>query len=178
MALEWFLEAISADVIELKFLNATTCLELLMDKFHSIMKTEFFLTDEEFDLVYSSIKSKASEKLKEIGIREEIRQAIYSNLRGLNRRSYLDKAVMMLDMWRINYSDLKVPIKEIVRIRNQITHTGTPKTGSMDDVLEAYYAILVILVRVFLALLQYRNLHYDMIRKELIPFTEVCKMKN
>jgi hypothetical protein len=56
-ALEWYIESNLVDAIEFKVLNASTCLELLMDKFTSQTKSEGIVDKKIFRQFRKSLKS-------------------------------------------------------------------------------------------------------------------------
>lgn len=175
LALEWYLDSWSSSVLESKYLSATTCLELLMDKFHLAQNTAILLSDDDFNQFQPFVKSKAREKLHEMNIASEIRSGIYDKLgNGLNYRSFANKAKRLLDYWKIKYSDLNVTINEIVKIRNDITHRGHHVGGGEEEtIFRVYLGLITILSRIFLAMLNYKGEYYDFATQKLLKFEDM-----
>ena len=123
LALEWYLDSWSSSILESRFLSASTCLEMLMDKFHSNSKSEFILPKEIFYEFQKQIKDFVKKNSESFGFNAPTRGLIYENLgEGLNRRSFVNKAELLLAFWGIKYDDLGISLNDIVRIRNDITH--------------------------------------------------------
>ncbi len=175
LALEWYTEANIASVIESKFLSATTCLELLMDKYHTKESIEYLLPDPIFKEFMNRIKDDARSWLKENNVDKSTRAALYSALDGINRKQYVDKAKKLLDFWHVKYDDLNITFEEIVEIRNQITHRGVigPSKENGEKLIHAHYALMMILTRIFLAMLKYDNQYYDLVKSNWIKFSDV-----
>jgi len=176
LALEWYLDSWSASILESQFLNATTCLELLMDKFHSMNNSELIVSEEKFSDFQKNVKECVKEKAKSLGFEESTRALFYDKLgKGLNRRSYVDKARMLLEHWKIKFDDLNITIDDIVSIRNEITHRGQPSGDEESKRLfKIYKALITILTRIFLAMLNYEGDYWDFAREETIKFNTVC----
>jgi len=125
LALEWYLDSWSSSILESQFLSAATCLEMLMNKFHSDKNSENILPDEEFSEFQKEIKDCVKEKAISLGIESTNRGLFYDKLgKGLNRRTFVNKAELLLDFWGIKYDDLGVTLQDIVKVRNAITHRG------------------------------------------------------
>jgi hypothetical protein len=75
--LEWVIESVIPDISETKFLAATTCFEMLMDKFSLQNETEFILDYETFQKFYSVMREHASTELKARHIQATIRSELY-----------------------------------------------------------------------------------------------------
>ncbi len=175
LSLEWYLDSWSSSVLESQYLSATTCLELLMDKFHINNNTEFLLSDEDLKTFQEHVKEKAREKLHEMGIEKEIRKGMYDKFgKGLNRRSFISKLEMILEYWKIKYDDLNVTLDEIVTIRNDITHRGHHAGKEEEEnIFRVYSGLITILGRIFLAMLNYQGLHYDFVLGDWRQFKDV-----
>ena len=183
-ALEWYIESNLVDALEFKVLNASTCLELLMDKFNSEQKSEYILNSEFSDKFKDKLQICFSKELKGLGIEDkEIRKSIYANLGGINRRSYVDKAYNLLSYWGISYDDIDMGFEDTVRVRDQITHRGKYYSKNADirtefeDVLKAYKSLAMILPRIFLAMLNFEGQYLDTISGGWIQFKEVCNRR-
>gem|GEM_PF-1490873 len=176
-ALEWLVESNVTTLFETRFINATTCLEMLMDRFHSQNNTEFLLDEKTFKEFFCAIRKTASEFLKSRGVRQEIRNALYNSLRGSRRRSYKDKAIILLDHWGITYSDTGITIDDIKDIRNAITHTGRYHASNQEEfsnAIRVYHGIMTILIRIFLAMLDYHEYYHDPWQDRWIRFRDLC----
>ena len=178
LALEWYIESNSATVIELRFLMATTCFEMLMDRFHTQMGTEFVLNEKLFNKFYHDLRDFSSNWMKENTLPADVRASIYRSLKGINRRQYVEKAQMLLDHWGITHSDTGITLEDIVKIRNNITHRGRHDSGndreSFDEIVNAYEGLFAILTRVFLSMLGYEGQYYDTTKGDWIDFASVC----
>lgn len=180
IALEWYLDSWSSSVLESQYLSATTCLELLMDKFHTQNNTEFLLTDDVFKEFQESVKNVSRGIMRSIGIEKEIRASMYDKFgKGLNRRSFINKAKMLLENWKIKYDDLNVTLEEIVDIRNDITHRGQHAEEEEEkNIFRVYSGLITILARIFLAMLNYSGEYYDFATGKWINFKTVIVQDN
>ena len=174
LALEWFVGANGPQLLESKFLSATTCLELLMDRYSQEAGNEFLLDEGPFESLRDDLKAALKAWAGATELPADILSSLENKLLELNRRSYSQKAKKMLDFWTLRYDDLGVTIGDIVSIRNRITHTGDAKTsGSYDPLLRAYNAVMTMLARVLLAILDYDDQYFDWVRKEFVNFADV-----
>lgn len=176
-ALEWLIESNSSNLYETRFLNASTCLEILMDRFHSQNHTEFLFNNDAFEEFYQHIKRYSRKLLNAKGVNTTTRSAVYRSLRGVNRRSYLDKAGMLLEYWGISYSDTGIALEDIVRIRDEITHQGKYYMKMENDIsglTKVYNGLMTILTRVLLAMLGYNKQYQDPWIDKWIKFGDVC----
>lgn len=177
IALEWYVDSwTSGNVLESKYMSATTCLEMLMDKFHTQNNSEFLLNDSNFESILEKIKILLKEELTSIDVDGPNRAIFYNNLKGLNRRSYADKAIMLLDYWKIKNDDVGTTIQKIVSIRNKITHSGTyHEEGESDftEIKNAFIGLEVLLTRIFLAMLNYHGLYFDWVAGKNVDFDTV-----
>lgn len=97
LALEWYIESNAGEILETKFLNAATCLELLMDKFHKQRGTDMLFEDEiSFERFHCAMIDCARSLLKEMEFDGAKRKAVYNAMTGMKRRSFLDKCDMLL----------------------------------------------------------------------------------
>lgn len=176
-ALEWLIESIVSDIAETKFLTATTCFEMLMDKFHSQNGSEFLLDDITYKEYSSDLRKYASNILKSKGVDPTIRSSIYSTFSEMKRRSYVDKAKMLIDYWGISYDDTGITLDEIKNVRNDITHRGKyRKEGKigLTEIIKTYSGLMSILTRIFLAMLCYHKYYQDPWIGKWIEFNSVC----
>jgi len=94
-AIEWYLESLAADVVESKYIMAFVCLELLVDRFESAEGDEI-LDFNTFKELVNRLKTEAKSFLKEKEIDKDKRQAIYTNLRGINRYPFIEQLKKLL----------------------------------------------------------------------------------
>jgi hypothetical protein len=179
MALEWYIKSNSGGTLETRFLAATTCLELLMEKFHSQNSTDKLFEEGYFKNFYENMKAHATELLMQMGVDEKTMHAVFGSMKGMERRTFIDKLEMLLGNWDISYADLGVTLSEIRNVRNKITHEGryynnVENQSQVDYLFRVYNGLFNILTRLFLALLRYRGLYYDIPNSKWIDFGEVC----
>jgi hypothetical protein len=110
--------------IETKFLTATTCLEMLMDKAYSQNEGDKLLDDKAFDFFYRKMKDHAKGVLTWMKIDESTQAPVLRSMKGMQRRSFVDKFGMMQKDWGISYRDTGVTLEEIRDVRNKIIHQG------------------------------------------------------
>lgn len=180
-ALEWYIESNLVDTIEFKVLNASTCLEMLMDKFTSQQRSEYIMDEETFDQFRNKLQRQAKKILKVLEKGESTRDSIYKNLGGINRRSYVNKARDLLDYWGVSYDDTELGFEEIVKVRDDVTHRGKYYSKESDfeyeNIFKAYKSLALILPRIFLAMLKYDGQYYESITDRWIPFNDVCRKR-
>ncbi|MDE1852218.1 MAG: hypothetical protein KGI38_00540 [Thaumarchaeota archaeon] len=174
LALEWFIAANAPQLLESKFLSATTCLELLMDRYSREAGNESLLSRDDFRLLKTELQAKLRGWARRIGLNDKTLVSLEAKLGELNRRSYAEKAEQMLAFWNLRHDDLGVTIGQIVAIRNKITHTGDAiVSGSHDQLLRTYNAIMTIIARVLLAMLDYQDQYYDWVKGAFVNFADV-----
>jgi hypothetical protein len=181
MALEWYIQSNSGFLLETKFLAATTCLEMLTDKFHSQNETDKLLDDKSFNKFYKQMKRHAKEHLTQMGMDTVTQAALCNSMLGIQRRSFVDKITMLLEFWGISYSDTGVTLKEIKDVRNRITHQGKyvekPSSESVEYLWKVYNGLFNILTRILLAMLKFDAEYFDAPNSKRIRFRDVCKAK-
>lgn len=104
---------------------------------------------------------------------------IYGSMKGMERRTFLEKFEMLLNNWGITYSDLGITLSEIKNVRNKITHEGryydkVENQSQVDYLFKVYNGLFNILTRLFLAILNYDGMYYDIPNSRWIKFEEVC----
>jgi len=98
LALEWYLDSWSSSILESQFLSASTCLEMLMDNFHSINHSEYILPEEKFSKFQKQIRNFVKKNAESFGFDASTRGLIYENLgQSLNRRTFVNKAELLLN---------------------------------------------------------------------------------
>jgi hypothetical protein len=164
--------------IETKFLTATTCLEMLMDKAYSQNEGDKLLDDKAFDFFYRKMKDHAKGVLTWMKIDESTQAPVLRSMKGMQRRSFVDKFGMMLKDWGISYRDTGVTLEEIRDVRNKITHQGKyaePNTESLNYLFKVYNGVFNILTRIFLAMLNYEGDYFDAPNGIWVKFKDVCE---
>ena len=173
-ALYWLIESAVNNFFEPKFIDACTCLETLMDRFHSKNHTEFILDESTFNDLREELKNTASEWLNLRKVDALDRKSIYENLSLIQRRSFKDKANLLTEHLNINISDLDTKFDDIVKIRNEITHTGLSSILDFNTQWRTYQDFMSILVRIFLAIIDYDFDYFDPWQGKWIKFKEMC----
>jgi hypothetical protein len=115
-------------------------------------------------------------------------KSVVNSLKQTQRRSFTDKVRMLLDFWGICVDDTKVKLSDITRLRNEITHRGkysTQNDTDMEYLIRVYNGLKIILIRVFLAMLNYDGFYQDFgiennnkddnEATNWIRFSDVCK---
>lgn len=172
IALEWYLEANIATVVESEYLMACTCLELLVDRFETKFGTEFVMNTETFDKELSPCLHKASRGcMSTLELTADQRSEVYMKLGGLNRHSLAKGIKSLLDHLKIKYDDLFGDIGEIVRVRNEITHSGT--YHEFQELANAFNRLYVLLTRVFLSLVNCDHDYFDWVKGDWVHFKDL-----
>jgi hypothetical protein len=149
-----------------------------MDRFHSQNGTDKLFDDNSFDSFYNNMQDYAKGLLLQMGYDSSIRAAVYRSMKEMKRRSFVDKAEMLLKKLGVSYSDIGVTLSEIVDIRNKITHQGkygnNASSESFDYLSKVYNALFNILTRIFLVMLKYDGEYFDAPNSKWIKFRDVC----
>jgi hypothetical protein len=176
-ALYWLLESTTNNYFEPKFIDACTCLETLMDRFHSTNKTDLLLDGRSFKKLRKVLKKAASGWLSRQDYSSSTRKSISENLSMIQRRSFKDKANSLITQLNVQISDLDSTIDDVVKIRNRITHTGVSSVLDFEYQWKTYNDLMSILVRIFLAMIDYGGQYLDPWLDEWINFKERCIKK-
>ncbi|MEM4213216.1 MAG: hypothetical protein QXO63_02770, partial [Thermoplasmatales archaeon] len=173
IALEWYLEANIASVLESQYLMACICLELLVDRFSKRSRREYVLDPDIFKKeLYPRLKKALSEFLEtNPKITPTQRDELYAKIRGLNRWSFKTQIKSLLNYLGVKYDDLFDDLQIIVEIRNRLTHEG--KYEDTGRLLNVYNRLYVLLSRVFLAILNYDDEYWDWVKQEFVHFKDV-----
>jgi len=110
LALEWYIESNADAAVETNFLNATTCLELLMDKLLSEKKLDQLLSDEDFKVYYARICESSQEILESLNKEEQVINAVKSSLRQVQRMSFVSKIRSLIDYWGVTIEDTRIKV--------------------------------------------------------------------
>lgn len=174
IALEWYLEANIASVLESQYLMACTCLELLVDRYQTTSETELIMDKTMFDEgLYSVLVTTSRELMKKMGISSSQRRELYMKLKGLNRRSLRAGIESLVDHLKIKYDDLFDDLGVVIGIRNEITHTGT--YANINELSKAFTKLYVLLTRMFLSILNYDQNYFDWGKGDWVHFRDVCE---
>lgn len=174
VALEWYIEANIATILESQFLMLCTCLEFLINKHQDVENNEYIIgVDFYRQELFPLLKDEFGKILKEKGIDSQKRGEFYSKLRGLNRRSFKDKIELFLRELHLKYDDLFADIGEIIRIRNRLVHEG--KYDDFDELISVFNRTHVLITRILLALLSYDHQYLDWINREWLDFNTLIQ---
>lgn len=169
LALDWYLESMVAEEIHPKFLNLSTALECLMDGYHKVNDSEFILTESEFSILEKKVIPEINMILNQLEKKEEKDRETFESIKNsfqqLRRRTYINKFKLLLHQLTIDYSDVKLNLRKIVNIRNDITHRGdlnyVNDEKKLNEIYEQYKAFWSVLIRIFLKLLNYSGNYFD-----------------
>jgi len=153
IAIEWYIEGLSGDVIENSYVMFYTALECLIYRYALKHKKEFIFSDAE---EWREFENKAKEKIKEILIDmdkgSEERASVYSSLKGLRRRSFNELLKNFLNEYEIGYTDLVKDLGKPKGIRNDIIHKGQAY-APFEETVKNLDSIKALLQRAILSLL-------------------------
>ncbi len=176
-ALEWYIESNSVQLDVIRFVLASTCLELLISKFYNLKLYQNTMQDEQVRLLYSSIRKHLSKYLRENKIENDTISQI-CNLITIKKAGYVDKTRQLLEYWGISVDDIETKIEEIVKIRDSIIHRGMyfhdENISEAMKVIKASEDLFHILSRLFLAMLKYNDQYYYPPNNRWIKFSDVC----
>lgn len=177
-ALDWYVESINGDVFEFKYINACTCLELLVSIFTDDSKNAGLIKDSKFDGLRKKIKNLIDEYFLEKTIDSEVKIKMNDKIIELNREPAKYKILRIIDKFGINFQFKGMESQELVlnilKIRNRIVHQGLYKPSKSDpDLFENYKFLLHLIIRLFLSIVGYKQnywLPYEY--EKSIPFQE------
>jgi len=159
IAFEWYLDSLSSGVLQSRYLQAFTVLELLKDRYNKIIGNEYILP-ESFEEYLPDLKKKIKEVLKEKGVNNKKRKKISGNLEGINRTSFSNSLGRLLKDHHISYDDLFSDFKIMKDTRDQIIHRGIQEIDS-EELIDAYHRLICLIQRIFLALMEYDGYFLD-----------------
>jgi hypothetical protein len=184
-ALEWYVET-SSSILEIKYLNAMTALELLMTYYYRHNETKFD-RGSDFNQFYQKAKSQFDQTLDSSNIDKERVGRLKNFFSNMNQPDSPTKARKLIEHWGILTGDLEITqekkrdiVDKIFDIRNEITHSGRYNGRGKDihpleTLTKAYSALFSILTRIFLAMLKYTDSYRDMSRNgEFVELSKVC----
>lgn len=152
--LEWYIEALSAGVLEAKYLMGFVCLELLVDRFNKRTGRDKILEDDTFSGFEERVQGEARRILREMNVDSSKRAGIYSGLGGLNRYPFASDLAELLKENRIGHSDLFEDLGKIAEIRNKIAHEGMAALP-IETLHQYYLKIITLIQRILLSLIWY-----------------------
>ena len=183
-ALEWYVE--TSSILEIKYLNAMTALELLMTYYYRHNDTKFD-RGSDFNHFYQEAKSQFDQTLDSSNIDKERAGRLKNFFSNMNQPDSPTKTRKLIEHWGILTHDLEITqekkrdvVDKIFDIRNEITHSGRyhgrgKDTHPLETLTKAYSALFSILTRIFLAMLKYTDSYRDMSRNgEFVELSKVC----
>lgn len=145
-----------------------------MDRFAKKSDNEFIFDSEDvFPKLYGVLEVRASEWIQgNVPLKEQERRKsqIRGALLGINRPSFRSKIEALLREWKLRHDDIDLDIGKIVRMRNEITHTGTSASGI---IVHEYNKLDVLLTRIFLAMLLYEGDYWDWAKNSFVSMKDV-----
>ena len=150
-ALKWYLDSMALRYEVMKFISASTSLESILDSFST--ESEKVLPKEEFNEIRKKIELIIRNEI-ENRIPPEDMESILQRIPDINRTSYRKKAERLLESLGILDDDTRKSLKEIISVRDRITHSGRfvdPKDKTKAAKL--YFELTSILTKVFLKIL-------------------------
>jgi hypothetical protein len=151
IALKWYLDSNALRYEVMKFISASTSLESILDSFST--ESEAVLPS----AVFKKIRNKIEPIIRnEIGNQiplEEV-ESMLQRIPDINRRSYRKKAEGLLNTLGILDNQTRETLKEIIEIRDRITHSGRfVDPEDKRKAAKAYFELITILTKVFLKIL-------------------------
>lgn len=151
LALKWYLDSMGWRYEVMKFISASTSLESILDSFSA--ESEKVLPKEEFNEIRKKIELIISNEI-ENRIPPEDMESILQRIPEINRKSYRKKAERLLESLGILDDGTRESLKEIILVRDRITHSGRfvdPK--DKKKAAKSYFELTSILTKVFLKIL-------------------------
>jgi len=171
-AVEWYLESLNRGLLESTYLGLFTVLETFIYRFATTKNRDFILDDDNDFKKFSDELGKLMKKhCDTLGICDkEQRGALKSNLKCLNRYSLKDNLAMLLEYYKIGYSDIIGDLGVLITVRNNITHMGRSERDSGALIALTYNKLMALVQRIFLSLLNYEGSYWNWINKQLEKF--------
>lgn len=154
--IEWYIEALSAGVLEAKYLMGFVCLELLVDRFNKRTGRDRILDENTYREFKERIQNEMREILQEMDVDSSKRSGIYSGIGGLNRYPFTGDLAELLKESRIGHSDLFEELWKIAEVRNKIAHEGMAAL-SIETMSQYYVTLMTLIQRILLSLIQYEG---------------------
>ncbi|VVB63694.1 Uncharacterised protein [uncultured archaeon] len=164
-----------SDLAEMRGAKLVVSMERLKALFLELQKshtdecehiTEYIINEDDFEGLLPEIKKSLSSILKNNGFDKEVRGEIYSNLRCMNRISFMDLLKMLCKDINLTLSERELRL--FIKSRNKLVHIGqfycdvaTAKErkscAPLSDNYEEYRFLINVLDRVFLKLIGYNG---------------------
>ena len=134
----------------MRFISASTSLESILDSFS--IESEVVLPKKEFNELRKKIKSLIENEIGNV-LQPDDLESLLKRIPEINRRSYKKKAEKLLESLGILDSHTRGSLKEIIEVRDRITHSG--RFVDPKDKTKAVKVLRVnnILTKVFLKIL-------------------------
>ncbi|RLF31912.1 MAG: hypothetical protein DRN08_07305 [Thermoplasmata archaeon] len=152
LAIEWYIEGLSGDVIENSYVMFYTALECLVHRYAEHEKEYIFPEDNKWEEFKNKIKKEIKKILIDMGKDNKERASVYRSLEALRRRSFNELLEDFLNKYKIGYTDLIKDLGEPKRIRNNIIHKGQAYAPFQETV-KNFNSIKALLQRIILSLL-------------------------
>jgi hypothetical protein len=151
-------------------LGLFTVLETFIYRFATTKNRDFILDDNVFEKFSDELGKLMKKHCDALGICDKgLRGALKSNLKCLNRYSFKDNLTMFLGHYKIGYRDIIDDLGVLIKVRDNITHRGISER-EFDNLIEAYYKLMALVQRIFLATLNYKGSYWNWINKNTEPF--------
>lgn len=151
LALKWYLDSMTSRYEVMRFISASTSLESILDSFSP--GSESFVPKNEFNDLGEKIKSLIKNEIGS-GMTPDDLELMLKRIPDINRRSYRKKAEKLLESLEILDDHTRETLKDIIEVRDGITHRGRfvdPKDSRKAA--KMYFELIDILAKVFIRIL-------------------------
>jgi hypothetical protein len=154
-AVEWYCESLNRNLLESKYVGLFTVLESVIYRFAITKDKEFILNETDFEIFRDELKKKMKKDCNVLGICDkEIRGALKSNLKCLNRYSFKNNLTRFLDNYEIKYRDIIEDLGDLREVRDNITHIGLSERD-FEALNEQCNKLRTFVQRIFFSILNY-----------------------
>lgn len=147
LALKWYLDSMTSRYEVMRFISASTSLESILDSFST--ESESVLPKKEFKELRNKLEFLVE---TEIGnkIPSDDLETMLKRIAEINRRSYRKKAERLLESLGILDDRRREALKEIIEVRDRITHSGRlVDPVDKKKTVKTYLELISILTKVF-----------------------------
>lgn len=151
LALKWYLDSMTSRYEVMRFISASTSLESILDSFSP--GSESFVPKNEFNELREKIKSLIKNEIGSVITPDDL-ELMLKRISDINRRSYRKKAEKLLESLGILDDHTRETLKDIIEVRDGITHSG--RFVDPEDSRKAarmYFELIDILSKVFIKIL-------------------------
>lgn len=151
IALKWYLDSMGLRYEVMRFISASTSLESILDSFST--ESRAVLPKKEFNKLRKKIKPLIENEIGNVTPPDDL-ESMLKRIPEINRRSYRKKAEKLLESLGILDNHTREVLKEIIEVRDKITHSG--RFVDPEDKRKAanmYFELISILTKVFLKIL-------------------------